>query len=335
MIILDVMLPGIDGFEVCRRLRADGVWAPILMLTARDSVRDRVTGLDGGADDYLTKPFSYSSSSPGSGPWCGEDRSSARRSLRSATSDSTRHDARCGAARPRSSSRPRSSRSWRPSCAGRERSCPASSSWSMPGTTSTRTARTWSTPTSASCDARSTGRSGSRASRPYAGSAIASERRRHAESPADPVARHPGLHSGDGCRFGRDRPVPVSAAGGAAQPGRRSGPALPRRSADRSDRCVRRSGPRRVGAQRAGATGRQLRPDRDPVGTSLRSRCPEGAPRPHGTELEQAGRGAVLVRALPPAGPRRRSGSSGGQTGKTGGGASTDHRRRRVARQPG
>jgi two-component system OmpR family response regulator len=59
-IVLDVMLPGIDGFEVCRRLRADGVWAPILMLTARDAVRDRIAGLDGGADDYLTKPFSYS-----------------------------------------------------------------------------------------------------------------------------------------------------------------------------------------------------------------------------------------------------------------------------------
>jgi two-component system, OmpR family, response regulator len=58
-IVLDVMLPGIDGFEVCRRLRRDGVWAPILMLTARDSVRDRVAGLDEGADDYLTKPFSY------------------------------------------------------------------------------------------------------------------------------------------------------------------------------------------------------------------------------------------------------------------------------------
>src|SRR5436190_11350212 len=57
-IILDVILPGIDGFEVCRRLRASGVWAPILMLTARDAVRDRVAGLDGGADDYLTKPFS-------------------------------------------------------------------------------------------------------------------------------------------------------------------------------------------------------------------------------------------------------------------------------------
>ena len=58
-IILDVMLPGMDGFEVCRRLRRDGVWAPILMLTARDAVKDRIAGLDEGADDYLTKPFSY------------------------------------------------------------------------------------------------------------------------------------------------------------------------------------------------------------------------------------------------------------------------------------
>jgi two-component system OmpR family response regulator len=58
-IVLDVMLPGLDGFEVCRRLREEGVWAPILMLTARDAVRDRVTGLDSGADDYLVKPFSY------------------------------------------------------------------------------------------------------------------------------------------------------------------------------------------------------------------------------------------------------------------------------------
>jgi two-component system OmpR family response regulator len=59
VIVLDVMLPGIDGFEVCRRLRSAEVWTPILMLTARDSVRDRVAGLDTGADDYLTKPFSY------------------------------------------------------------------------------------------------------------------------------------------------------------------------------------------------------------------------------------------------------------------------------------
>jgi two-component system, OmpR family, response regulator len=58
-VLLDVMLPDIDGFEVCRRLRAAGVWAPVLMLTARDSVEDRVAGLDSGADDYLVKPFSF------------------------------------------------------------------------------------------------------------------------------------------------------------------------------------------------------------------------------------------------------------------------------------
>jgi two-component system, OmpR family, response regulator len=57
-IVLDVTMPGLDGFETCRRLRADGVWTPVLMLTARDAVEDRVRGLDGGADDYLTKPFS-------------------------------------------------------------------------------------------------------------------------------------------------------------------------------------------------------------------------------------------------------------------------------------
>jgi two-component system, OmpR family, response regulator len=57
-IVLDVMMPGLDGFETCRRLRAEGVWVPVLMLTARHSVEDRVRGLDGGADDYLTKPFS-------------------------------------------------------------------------------------------------------------------------------------------------------------------------------------------------------------------------------------------------------------------------------------
>jgi two-component system OmpR family response regulator len=58
-IVLDVMLPDRDGFEVCRALREDDVWAPVLMLTARDSVDDRVRGLDTGADDYLTKPFSF------------------------------------------------------------------------------------------------------------------------------------------------------------------------------------------------------------------------------------------------------------------------------------
>jgi two-component system, OmpR family, response regulator len=58
-IVLDVMLPGIDGLEVCRRLRAADRWAPVLLLTALDAVDDRVRGLDVGADDYLTKPFSF------------------------------------------------------------------------------------------------------------------------------------------------------------------------------------------------------------------------------------------------------------------------------------
>ena len=57
-IVLDVMLPGMDGFQLCRRLRESGAWAPVLMLTARDGVTDRVRGLDAGADDYLVKPFS-------------------------------------------------------------------------------------------------------------------------------------------------------------------------------------------------------------------------------------------------------------------------------------
>jgi heavy metal response regulator len=56
-VVLDVMIPGRDGFEVCRELRASGSNVPVIMLTARDSVRDRVEGLDTGADDYLTKPF--------------------------------------------------------------------------------------------------------------------------------------------------------------------------------------------------------------------------------------------------------------------------------------
>ena len=58
-IVLDVMLPGIDGFETCRRLRDDGVWSPVLILTARGAIDDRVAGLDNGADDYLSKPFSF------------------------------------------------------------------------------------------------------------------------------------------------------------------------------------------------------------------------------------------------------------------------------------
>ena len=58
-VLLDIMLPGFDGFDVCRRMRQAGRWAPVLLLTARESVEDRVQGLDAGADDYVTKPFSF------------------------------------------------------------------------------------------------------------------------------------------------------------------------------------------------------------------------------------------------------------------------------------
>lgn len=58
-LVLDVMLPGRDGFSICRELRDRGRWSPILMLTARDAVEDRIRGLDAGADDYLVKPFAF------------------------------------------------------------------------------------------------------------------------------------------------------------------------------------------------------------------------------------------------------------------------------------
>jgi two-component system OmpR family response regulator len=59
VVVLDVMLPGLDGVSVCRTLRAAGRWSPVLMLTARDGVADRIRGLDAGADDYLVKPFDF------------------------------------------------------------------------------------------------------------------------------------------------------------------------------------------------------------------------------------------------------------------------------------
>jgi two-component system OmpR family response regulator len=59
IIVMDVMLPGLDGFATCRELRRRQVWSPVLMLTARDAIEDRVRGLDTGADDYVAKPFSF------------------------------------------------------------------------------------------------------------------------------------------------------------------------------------------------------------------------------------------------------------------------------------
>ena len=97
-IVLDVMLPGLNGFETCRRLREAGIWSPVLMLTARDSVEDRVAGLDTGADDYLVKPLRSPSCSPGSGRSRGAADPSDRIRSRSATCASTRRRARSGAA---------------------------------------------------------------------------------------------------------------------------------------------------------------------------------------------------------------------------------------------
>ena len=58
-VVLDIMLPGMDGLEVCRRMRQESIWSPVLLLTARGRVEDRVEGLDAGADDYLMKPFAF------------------------------------------------------------------------------------------------------------------------------------------------------------------------------------------------------------------------------------------------------------------------------------
>src|SRR3954453_14221192 len=140
-VVLDVVLPGIDGFETCRRLRDDGVWTPVLLLRARDSVEDRVAGLDGGADDYLTKPFSFAELSARLRalarrgqrerpavfevgglrlrPAAGAGGGGGRRCSRSAACGSTLRRGRRGAATTGSSCRPRSSRCSRRSCEGR------------------------------------------------------------------------------------------------------------------------------------------------------------------------------------------------------------------------
>jgi two-component system OmpR family response regulator len=102
-IVLDVMLPGFDGFELCRRLRECGVWVPVLMLTARDQVGDRIRGLDSGADDYLVKPFSMLELA-------------ARLRALNRRDDRPRPAVLSSEPTPRSSSLPRSSRSSSSSC---------------------------------------------------------------------------------------------------------------------------------------------------------------------------------------------------------------------------
>jgi len=118
-LVLDVMLPGIDGLETCRRLRERGLWVPILMLTARDAIEDRVEGLDRGADDYLTKPFAFAE-------LLARLRALVRRGPVERPNELRVGDLRLDPAMRhvwrgtrRFTCRPRSSRCSRPSCAGR------------------------------------------------------------------------------------------------------------------------------------------------------------------------------------------------------------------------
>ena len=169
VLVLDVMLPDIDGFEVCRRLRGAGVWAPVLMLTARDSVEDRVAGprQRGGR---LPRQAVCVRRAAGAAARA----HAARRRGASGDSQGRRPPTRSCDARgaPRRDARspcpPRSSRSSRHSCGVRERCCRGSTCSSTPGTSRTRTGRTSSTCTSGGCGERSTSRSVARLSRPCA-----------------------------------------------------------------------------------------------------------------------------------------------------------------------
>ena len=110
-IVLDVMLPGIDGFEVCRRIRNGRIQTPILLLTAKDAVPDRVTGLDAGADDYLVKPFALAELTARLRASADAPRALRTWSCRSVTSASTPRAAGPGGGMRRSTSGRRSSRS--------------------------------------------------------------------------------------------------------------------------------------------------------------------------------------------------------------------------------
>ena len=194
-VVLDLMLPGVDGIEVCRRLREDGVWAPVLMLTARDAVEDRVAGLDAGADDYLPKPFSF-----------------AELLARLRALDAAR---RCPAGRPCSrwatcASTRRSRQVWRGEtevsplgqgvrdprdvhAAPGPGAVARTSCSSTRGTTPTRIARTSSTSTFATCATRSTGRSDATRSRPCAASATGCDGTARREAAPGPAAADAGV----------------------------------------------------------------------------------------------------------------------------------------------
>jgi two-component system, OmpR family, response regulator MprA len=153
-VVLDVSMPGIDGLEVCRRLRAAGDRTPVLMLTARDAIDDRVEGLDAGADDYLVKPFALRELQARLRALLRRSEEPAARRSSTATSCSTRMRARCGAAGGRSSSRAPSSRCCSCSSHTRARCSRARSCSSAYGATTSVPARTCSASTSAIGGAR-------------------------------------------------------------------------------------------------------------------------------------------------------------------------------------
>ena len=154
VVILDIGLPDISGLEVARRVRATGSEVAILMLTARDTVGDRVTGLDAGADDYLVKPFAYEELAARLRALGrrGRDRAPARAQARR-RADRARRDVAPGHPRrqDRSTSARASSRCSNACCATRARRCPATSSSTRPGRSAWQSPPTPSTPTSTTC----------------------------------------------------------------------------------------------------------------------------------------------------------------------------------------
>ena len=159
-IVLDILLPGMNGYKVCETLRDEGVWTPILMLTAKDGEWDEAEALDTGADDFLSKPFSFVVLARAAARVVPPRRTAASRGARGrSVAPRPRHAPRASATASRSSSPRASSRCSSTSCgatATSRRSARSSitcGAWTSPAT------RTSSRCTSATCAARSTSRS--------------------------------------------------------------------------------------------------------------------------------------------------------------------------------